>query len=532
MNLLSSRSRRLIRTFGSGESEAYGCAPDRRSIVTLLLGVYLSYLILFALAPFTPAIDTSLPLAELFKKKFEGLSGIVALTAWDVWTNILYFIPYGVLVVALPMMFSRAWWLRILLASVSAGLLSFGIECAQLLLPRRPSLADVGCNTLGALVGGLIGTSFAYDRFCNRVRATWSVFRSHLLALPLTYVVVLCVLFSSPLLLPADFSNWDPTFPLQLGNEPSLDRPWRGRIYLVAIYDRALTAQEIWTNFTAGPSVRMVHNRVDEGLVLFYDFSERAGDVVHDRVGSGVPVHLHIQNPARVQWLVPSGLLVHGATIITSSEPPMKLANERFSPRSELSVEAWVAPADLAQGGPARIVSYSYNPYLRNFTLAQQERDLVFRLRTPVSGANGTNPELRTLNQPLGPGVHHLAATYRNKIETFYLNGIEQGRVLLQVKKTPIQVIDDLMGQPFKWLVRSVCIFPLGILVYLYHSRPRVSGSVLWASLATALAGLTLIEGLRVLMQDANAELLFVLVATGTTFISILIAHHFTTALH
>ncbi|MEZ5591645.1 MAG: PKD domain-containing protein [Gammaproteobacteria bacterium] len=54
-----------------------------------------------------------------------------------------------------------------------------------------------------------------------------------------------------------NFSNWG-DFALALANEPSADkqgkeRPWLGEMYLVAMYDRALSAAEVDTNFWAGP---------------------------------------------------------------------------------------------------------------------------------------------------------------------------------------------------------------------------------------------------------------------------------------
>lgn len=50
-----------------------------------------------------------------------------------------------------------------------------------------------------------------------------------------------------------DLSGWDLTHPLLLGNEISGDRPWLGKLHLVAIYDRALTPAEINGNYAAGP---------------------------------------------------------------------------------------------------------------------------------------------------------------------------------------------------------------------------------------------------------------------------------------
>jgi hypothetical protein len=40
--------------------------------------------------------------------------------------------------------------------------------------------------------------------------------------------------------------------PLVLANEPGGARLWLGELHLVAIYDRALTAAEVNSNFMAG----------------------------------------------------------------------------------------------------------------------------------------------------------------------------------------------------------------------------------------------------------------------------------------
>lgn len=49
-----------------------------------------------------------------------------------------------------------------------------------------------------------------------------------------------------------DLANWDDDYRLLLGNETTGDRPWVGTLYLVAIYDRALTEAEVTQNFSAG----------------------------------------------------------------------------------------------------------------------------------------------------------------------------------------------------------------------------------------------------------------------------------------
>ena len=50
---------------------------------------------------------------------------------------------------------------------------------------------------------------------------------------------------------PGDLSNWDPTYRLALANELTLDRQWHGEIGLLALYARALTAEEVSRRATA-----------------------------------------------------------------------------------------------------------------------------------------------------------------------------------------------------------------------------------------------------------------------------------------
>jgi len=48
--------------------------------------------------------------------------------------------------------------------------------------------------------------------------------------------------------------NWSDDFRLTLANELTGDRPWLGELHLIAIYGRALTAEEITRNFAVGVS--------------------------------------------------------------------------------------------------------------------------------------------------------------------------------------------------------------------------------------------------------------------------------------
>ena len=62
--------------------------------------------------------------------------------------------------------------------------------------------------------------------------------------------------------------DWDDTFALVLGNEPSGDRQWRGVLRLAAIHNRALTATQVQQNFDAG---------VGERFYLLFNVSTQVG---------------------------------------------------------------------------------------------------------------------------------------------------------------------------------------------------------------------------------------------------------------
>jgi hypothetical protein len=53
--------------------------------------------------------------------------------------------------------------------------------------------------------------------------------------------------------LSGSYTNWDATDLFNIGNEGSNERPFVGEIYLVAVYDRALSPVEVLQNFDAGP---------------------------------------------------------------------------------------------------------------------------------------------------------------------------------------------------------------------------------------------------------------------------------------
>jgi len=99
--------------------------------------------------------------------------------------------------------------------------------------------------------------------------------------------------------LKGDFSNWDPSYELVIGNEVTGDRPWKGKIYYVAVFDRGLTELEIHQNYISRLRMLKEGGIKPSSLstkypITRYIFDEGKGDVIHDSGLSLKPVNLFI----------------------------------------------------------------------------------------------------------------------------------------------------------------------------------------------------------------------------------------------
>ncbi len=91
--------------------------------------------------------------------------------------------------------------------------------------------------------------------------------------------------------------------------------------------------------------------------------------------------------------------------------------------QNQLTLLVSMRTNNLEQTGPTRILTYSQDPSNRNFTLGQIHKTLTFRLRTPTSGFNGTDPALYS-----GPVLSlnrtaFVAAVYDGRISRLYVDG-------------------------------------------------------------------------------------------------------------
>src|SRR5215813_11871992 len=395
----------------------------RSSLVFVLCAIYslIAGLYPFEFSNRTASFDRELPWgflkAILVSIKDVGLG--------DFLLNILYFVPWGAIYYIFTASPNRRPRTLVLSAALVGAIVSVTIEICQIFFARDPSVFDVLANTMGAILGALLCALSGIDirRVVSRILTRVAQSRALLFtAIAFAAVPLIVSLNQFP---GFDFHNWDRSYTLQLANEASLDRPWLGIIYLVAIYGRALEPEEIAHYYKMGASNNALGARTSKSLIALYTFDEGHGSEIADVSGHGPPLNLTLYPRSHFRWLHErNGIEILKAGVLKNERPAEKLF-DAISARNELSIEVWMTPANIEQKGAARIVSLSRGPGARNFTLAQNDADIEFRLRTPVSGRNGTTVNLKTRNGFLTPQQFHLVATYKGGVETLFVNGQE-----------------------------------------------------------------------------------------------------------
>ena len=167
--------------------------------------------------------------------------------------------------------------------------------------------------------------------------------------------------------------------------------------------------------------------RATSGLQALYTFDEGQGSTVHDSAGTGLD--LTIQQPGAVRWQAGS-LTVTGSTLIDSAGAPRGLI-DALRASNEITLEAWITPANATQDGPARIMTLSSDIYNRDFMLGQGQYGslaadvYITRLRTTRTNVNG-EPALITPRRAVTPSLTHVVYT-RDQAGTarMYINGRE-----------------------------------------------------------------------------------------------------------
>ncbi|NQT26101.1 hypothetical protein HQ585_12145 [candidate division KSB1 bacterium] len=89
---------------------------------------------------------------------------------------------------------------------------------------------------------------------------------------------------------------------------------------------------------------------------------------------------------------------------------------------NQVTIEGVITITNIDQTGPARIISFSKDTNRRNFTLGQQDKNIVMRLRTPRTGLNGLSPQVSVCQITPNESMHVVISYYPGNLYC-YLNG-------------------------------------------------------------------------------------------------------------
>lgn len=305
------------------------------------------------------------------------------------------------------------------IATIAAFAVSSSIEFLQSFVSfRDPSVADVWCNTLGGAIAGviyaLIGGSIL-KMLATQLARLRPIFGAKLIAA--LAVIYAAIHLAAPIHLrtAGDLSVWDRAMPVVVGNEMTGDRNWSGAVSDIFLSDRAATARQI-EQLAAGT---MPEELLDDSLLLHY--KPRGAGPYPDLTGHESPLIWSTkisEVPAYDAVAVVPNHWLHSRENISS-------AVDRIRTSSQFTLATFASTFKPAQLGPARVVSISRDPWVRNIQLGQENGDLIVRVRTAVA----VMPDLYVRNvfdQP--QKLRHIAITHESTQIIVYIDGSERGR--------------------------------------------------------------------------------------------------------
>jgi len=168
-------------------------------------------------------------------------------------------------------------------------------------------------------------------------------------------------------------------------------------------------------------------NRSEANLVAKYEFKTGTGTTAYDT--SGVSPSADLMFTGNVSWVGGWGINVAaGGKAQATTATSAKIAS-MIQSTGEFSVEAWVAPANVAQTG-AWIVSYSGSDTTRNTTLGQAAMSWTASTRSDKTTTNGNKALLTTdaTKFPVQAALQHVVMTYDPvNGQKVYVNGADTG---------------------------------------------------------------------------------------------------------
>ncbi len=172
--------------------------------------------------------------------------------------------------------------------------------------------------------------------------------------------------------------------------------------------------------FALASVLSSAQERVEDDLLVLYNFGEGQGAYVNDISGNGTPLTLKIHDTNNINWIPGGGIDIDAPTLIKSFVAAEKIT-DAVQNSGAITMEAWIDPANLNQDGPARIATVSYGSSNRNCMLGQDQSEYIARVRTDQVGDNGM-PQM-AVNGAQNSLQHLVYTMAADGAENIYING-------------------------------------------------------------------------------------------------------------
>ncbi|TAF07542.1 MAG: VanZ family protein [Nostocales cyanobacterium] len=379
----------------------------------LVLGTIL-VIAIATLYPFKFLLPHSFSAADFFAS-FNNTSSFQ-----DQVNNVLLFMPLGFYCANLLQKLQVRLIFQIIIVLLLSAGFSLTVETLQIFLPSRsPTPADIFNNTLGGCLG-LFGfyfwnyqslTRMGLEITGNSSRLSNQKITGFILAY-LSFTLVISLFWQST----TNLSNWNLNYPLLLGNERDGNRPWQGYISEVYITDRAIS------NYEARKALDDANYWQNLGNSLVANYQLNGNCCQQEQTGN-LPELLWQGTPTNIQNH--EGVFLNSSQwLITATS--VKNLSQKISRSSEFTLITHVATNNTQQTGPARIISISGDYLRRNLTLSQEGNSLDLRLRTPLTGENGSDIQIMIPNVFTDKKFHQIIITYARGTVQFYIDTVKR----------------------------------------------------------------------------------------------------------
>jgi glycopeptide antibiotics resistance protein len=481
---------------------------SNRIVLLSLLGI--AYLTLFPFridfSPSTVSHQVPFLLRGLFKPTSD----------WDFLLNVLLFVPFGFGISAQARKREAGRRTSLLLALAAGACVSYLVELLQFYIPGRDSgWEDVFSNTTGSVAGyllfGLCGDALL-ERLSRWEEAAERWLPATRITLLLLAYFVVCFGISAWLQKETRLNNWDPLCLLSVGNDASGYNPWKGQIYRLQIWDRALSDEAARRIASSGPL-----GEASAGLLGSYEFA--GSPPYSDQTHFLPPLDWIPQRPPLTGGSTPES----SAGSWMSTGAPVENLMQAVMKSGQFTVHIVCRPAtDNNVNG--RIIAFSRSAGIVNFLLREEGPFLVFRLRTPVSSRHTRSGLAWYIPGAFQPGtVRDIVASYDGADEFVYLDGkrvarnYRLGPAASLARKFRFIQTEDL--EAYIILYETLLFLPAGVLLGMaarnWSAKPLFNrwmlalGCVLPPALLEFL--LVAVSGRRVWVENIALSLTFVL---------------------